>query len=98
MAKSDTNKLFAEYAAIVLQEEQLAAKKEALREKIEKVLPDDGVENDYGTFSWMSRKKWTYSPAIVEADAVLKKQKKVEELTGIATFEESKTLLIKIAK
>lgn len=91
-------KLFAEYAAVGLEISKLEEKKEALREKIAKVLPIEGVENDYGTFGWNIKKKWTYSPKIVEAEALLKKEKKVEELNGVATAEESKILVIKLEK
>ena len=58
----------------------------------------DTVKAEVGTFTVTTRKKWAYSDEVKVAETNIKNLKKVEEETGIAKFEESKSLLFRPKK
>jgi hypothetical protein len=59
-------------------------------------LPLEGIKNDKVVAIWKSIKKYKYSPVIDSLTENLKNTKKLEEESGVATFEESKQLSIKV--
>src|SRR3990167_5034593 len=56
----------------------------------------DTLKEDYGTFSVVYRKRWQYSPALIqkemEYDTIIKVKKVEEQEDGIAKAEEMKGL------
>ena len=77
----------------------LEERRDALKPKILTLLEKDGTDTlreDYGTFSIVYRKKWTYSSSLAEKEkqynAIIKADKKEEEENGEAKAEEMKGL------
>lgn len=93
-----TDELFERYAEVQTKIDGLEELKTAIREKLAKTLPEDGVKNKYGSFSFMSKKTWTYPAKISEMEGLLKKEKEVAQMSGQATFTEKKTLVISLNK
>lgn len=59
---------------------------------IENMKDDDKIEAKNGAFTIQLKKKWKYSPAVVNLEADVKEMKKSEEADGTAEFEESRIL------
>lgn len=55
-------------------------------------------EAAYGRFTVSNRKKYKYSDAVIELEADVKKQKKIEEVSGVAEVVEEKPSLVFYAK
>lgn len=88
----DQNKIFEEYKKTKDLLESLTSRKVELELQIIDLLDDDGVktkDTEFGKFSVMGRDTYTYSENIAEKAEELKKLKKVEELTGVATLKSS---------
>ena len=89
--------------------EKLADLRVAEREikaKIEEILPeinasvedlDSGtiIESPSGTFTVTKRRTWTYSEGLEKLEEQVKKEKKLEEQKGIATYVEKPTVIFK---
>ena len=72
---------------------------EVLEPKVLAYLKKEGVDTlkeGYGTFSVVYRKKWTYSPALMEKDkeykTIIKAKQQEEQENGEAKAEEVKGL------
>ncbi len=96
---------YEEYALLQSEIDVLEAKKDLLRAEIETILPPEGHKDEYVTALWKSNKKWSYSDTIKTLENKLKEdktkietQKEIEEKEGIAKFEETKSLVIKVNK
>lgn len=94
---------YEEYAVLQKEIDVLEAKKAILRFDIEQILPEEGYKDQYVTATWKSNKKWAYSPKVVTLEAKLKEdkiaidlQKEVEEKQGIASCQETKSLVVKV--
>lgn len=90
--------LFREYATIknkikLLTEEAKSIETEVKGEMIKEDV--EQVKSDFGTFSIVSRKSWTYSPKVIELEASLKKIKEVEVEEGVATSKISTSLMFR---
>lgn len=72
-------------------ESEIQVARQAVEEEMRKAEADK-VESEFGNFSFVVRKKWTYSTQITTQEAKLKELKKAEELGGTATCEELKFL------
>lgn len=72
----------------------LEAKKEELRNKIAERAPEEGYVGALASVSWVTKRKFKYSPLIAKMEEDLKKEKKLQELEG-AECEITKTLMIK---
>ena len=79
------NETLKDYAALESQISELEAKRDSLKDKVLKVLEAAGIDtlkDTFGTFSRVFRKKWEYSPALVQKEKeynMVIKDKKVEE-------------------
>ena len=98
MTKTQNN-LLADYAALKAQQKEIEANLEVMEPKVLGLLEKRGVDTlveDYGTFSAVYRKKWTYTSELVEKEkqyaAVIKQDKADEQLSGEAKAEETKGL------
>ena len=87
--KKDILKIYADKKAEV---EKLEAEIKELQPKVMEVLDKDGVltlREEYGTFSVVLRKKWTYSKALTEKekqyDAIIKAAKADEQTLHVKT-------------
>ena len=62
----------------------------------------DTLKETYGTFSIVSRKKWEYSPSLVqkevEYNVIIKTKKQEEQDSGVAKAEETKGLSYRVYK
>jgi hypothetical protein len=78
-------------------EEQLKELKPQVQEVILKINPDDDskVETDFGTFSLVQKRKYTYSTETQVLEDKLKEVKETEEQTGKATYSINPYLLFK---
>lgn len=87
------------YAELEAQRKAIEERQSVLKENIFKGMRDnmlDKIEvNGGGMFIITHRKTWTYSEVIKSAEEQLKKDKKVEEARGIATYEEKESLMYK---
>lgn len=91
-----------EYANLKLQIANLEQKVEDMKPEIvaavEQLNPEDHVvETDYGVFSMVAKRKYTYPEEIVAAEASVKELKKEAEAKGTATYVENPYLLFKPA-
>ena len=89
---------FEAYAKIKHQIKELTAEAKELEQEI---LPDmieggiDKVKTEFGGFTIVNRKTWTYSEKVAELSEEVKAQKKKEEEDGTAKAEEKKSLLFR---
>ena len=89
-----TMTIFQEYATLQRQIKTLQAQADALKPKVIAAMPDKRyTDKDGSQFSLSTRKKWTYTAAVVEAEEMLKGMKKAEEKSGAARYEESAPIL-----
>ena len=91
------------YADLKAQAKALDAEIEATEAKVLKYLEAEGVDTlkeDYGTFSVVTRKKWSYSPELVEKEkeykTIIKSKQNDEQQSGEAKYEESKGLSFRV--
>lgn len=77
----------------VLEAEIKELQPQIAEELINRSLPN--LEFKFGKFTLATRKNWTYSIEIQAAEALLKNQKKIEELDGTAKAEETQYLVFK---
>lgn len=90
-----TIKAMLDYSNILREIEALEIEKEELKEVISKGMNKEGldsVKSELGTFFFRSSKSWEYSEKIKALSEKLKKEKKEEEIKGIAVLTESKSL------
>ena len=87
------------YAARKAELKQIEAELDEMEPEVLKLLEKNGMDTlkeDYGTFSVVYRKKWTYSKELVEKEkqyaTVIKAEKQDEQESGEATYEENKGL------
>ena len=93
------NDLFKEYAITkqmikTAEEELKQLQPEILKELKErtKEMEDKNLKFEFGTFSITERKTWTYSEKIDVMEIGMKKLKKMEEETGVATATVTESL------
>lgn len=94
----DKKALCKEYADLEAQKKEIEERQKAIKPEITGEMENLGVEqvkSDFGTFYFMTRKKWSYSDAVKSVEETLKNTKKQEEENGTAKAEESKTLAFK---
>ena len=86
--------VFEQYAALQRQIKGLQAQSDALKSEVIASMPDKRYTAPDGSqFSLSTRKKWTYTTAVIEAEEMLKGMKKAEEKSGAAKYEESAPIL-----
>ena len=86
-AATNIFKQYAEYSQKIKELEQL---KEDLKPQILEAIddaPDHFMNTEFGYFSAMERKSYTYSDSITSLEAEIKKVKKQEEADGTATIK-----------
>ena len=93
------NALFQDYADKKVEAIKIAEELKELEPKVLGLLEKQGVDTlkeTYGTFSAVYRKKWEYSPALLqkelEYDTIIKARKTEEQENGEAKAEEIKGL------
>ncbi len=89
---------FERYAEIKRQIKALESEADELSPELMRDMEAEGVDKvdaEVGTFTVSGKKKWTYSDALQNEEAALKEQKKDEQATGVATYEESKFLVFR---
>lgn len=88
---------YAEIKAIIAKyEAELEELKPAIIQVVEEMNPaDKTVETDFGTFSMVSKRKYTYPAEIEAAETALKQSKKEAEAKGTAPYVENPYLLFK---
>ena len=83
---------FEEYAALKIQEKEIAEKidtaKENIMAQMMTVDEDNIVLKEVGTFIKVRRKNWKYTEGVDKLALQLKETKAEEEAKGIATFKE----------
>lgn len=87
---------FEKYAQLKEQEKEIAEEIKELKPLLVEDMLEakaDKVESDYGTFSIVKRKHWTYSSDTQALDLKLKEIKKTEEADGTATYTEKENLM-----
>lgn len=94
---------FERYAELKKQIKELTYEMEDLQPEVQAMLeeigPDAKVElPEVGAFSFMRKKKWTYSEAVSEKTVELKTLKDTEEADGTAQYEENLILIFKEKK
>lgn len=85
------------YARLKSERKLLDARIEEIQGSLLQTMLDiDGentkIETELGNFSVKRMKNWTYPESIVEREDQLKRDKKLAQQTGEATFEESPSL------
>lgn len=88
--------IYNKYCEVQKKIDLLEEEKELLRKQVSEQLPDDGYKDENITAFWKMGKKYTYSPKVKGLETELKATKKLEEESGEATFEETKTLTISV--
>lgn len=82
-------KLFAEYAALKIQEKEIDDKIKELSPLIlEEMADHDEVKSEEGVFTKSSRRTWVYPEALAKEIGEVAAKKKEAEQTGTATYEE----------
>lgn len=88
---------YAQYAALCEQIDTLEEQKKELRAEISKDVPVEGIKNKFLTIAWKVSKKWDYSKNVKDLEATLKAEieaaKNDEQESGVATAEESRSLV-----
>ncbi len=83
-------------AQISVLENQLEILKPEVETIVVELAPEDKVvETEFGTFTMVPKRKYTYSEAVQLAEKALKDTKKNEEATGVATYEVNPYVLFK---
>src|SRR3990167_1120907 len=93
------NEFFQKYADKKAEAAKIAEELKELEPKVLGLLEKQGIETlkeTYGTFSVVYRKKWEYSPELIqketEYEVIIKAKKAEEQKDGIAKAEETKGL------
>lgn len=93
------NALFQDYADKKAEAARIAEELKEMEGKVLGLLEKQGVDTlkeTYGTFSVVYRKKWDYSPALIqkelEYNTIIKSRKTEEQENGEAKSEEAKGL------
>lgn len=92
---------FQTYADLKNKIKELSQQAEIIEGEILQEITEAGVEkveSGFGTFSLMKRKTWKYSEDIKTLEEGMKKNKKMEEENGTATFEEKTSLRFQATK
>lgn len=89
-----------EYASLKVEIREKTARLGELKPLVEEVLVrvdalDNPVETPYGQFTLRPRRIWVYSPELEQRIKQVKADKKNEEATGKATFEEIRDVYFK---
>ena len=89
-----------QYASLKEQIKQLENQVEMLKPEVELIVvelnpTDKTVETDFGSFTMVPKRKYTYSEGVQLAEKSLKETKKNEEATGVATYTDVPYLLFK---
>jgi len=83
-------------AQIKLLETEVDEMKSIILEAVQELAPVDGVvETDFGTFTSVPKRKYTYSEDTVSLEKKVKELKADEEATGVATYVINPYLLYK---
>ena len=88
--------IFKEYSDIKNKIKLLTDKAKSIEVQVKNEMEEqnvDQVKSDFGIFSFIKRKKWTYSENVAKKENEFKELKKQEESDGTATFEEIKGLM-----
>lgn len=91
MENQTLEELQSSYAAVCRQEKEIIDQKNALKQQIESLLPQEPVtiKTADGSFSMVSQKKWEYSRAIKMLEEDVKILKVQEQEQGVATMSET---------
>lgn len=89
-----------QYASLKAQIAQLEDQVDMLKPEVEVIIveinpTDNIVEAEWGTFSLVPKRKYTYTEDTQNAEKLLKERKKEEEATGAATYEVQPYVLFK---
>lgn len=89
-----------QYASLKEQIKSLEDQLDILKPTVELIVielnpVDKTVETDFGSFTMIPKRKYTYSDGVQLAEKSLKETKKNEEATGVATYTEAPYLLFK---
>ncbi len=88
-----------EYESLKLKIKTLEAQLAVIEPDVKEMLANcgaDQIETDKGKFYFTMRKSWKYSDVVKTKEVEVKELKKEEEKTGVATFEESKSLTYRV--
>jgi uncharacterized protein involved in exopolysaccharide biosynthesis len=80
------------YAELDSQVKALKEEMDGIRDQIQEDLPEEGVKTPIGSFSWATRKTWSYSGKVKAMEADLKDLKSDEQSNGAAKFTETRSL------
>lgn len=97
----EETKLYQELADLEQRKKDIEAKITVARDALTKHMNDNGLEkaeSEFGTFYFVTRKKWTYSPEVKAKESEVKALKKAEEENGKAKSEETSSLCFRAAK
>jgi len=87
--------LFKQYADVKNEIKRLSDIAKGIELQVrEEMIKEDKTkaEAEFGTFSLVTRKKYTYTDKVKEAEKSVKEMKKEEEKSGLATVEESQSI------
>jgi archaellum component FlaC len=89
-----------QYASLKEQIKQLENQVEMLKPEVELIVvelnpTDKTIETDFGSFTMVPKRKYTYSEGLQLLEKTVKDTKKEEEATGVATYTETPYLLYK---
>lgn len=94
----DKQKL-AQYAALKTQIKTLEKELDLLKEPVMEMLGDnDEIQTDFGTFTKVNKRKYSYPSEIAIMEDIVKEKKKEAEATGTATYTENPYILFKEVK
>ncbi len=99
--KNMENSIYEQYALVASQVKELQIKQKLLSLQCLAEMESNNANQmkaDFGTFSTVERKKWTYTNIVKELEKSVKEQKKEEEENGEAKFETSKSLRFQVTK
>lgn len=96
----DQKETLQKYANLKAQIKLLTAEMDGLKETVSGIVtelnPTDGiVETEFGTFTMVPKRKYTYSEETVSLEEKVKELKADEEATGVATYVVNPYLLYK---
>jgi hypothetical protein len=101
MIKEQEKDILQEYAKIKQEIKLLESKAEELNPKVLEVMRGAEVEEieigEIGKLSLGSRRTWKYSQKLQEKEKELKAEKKVEEQTGLADYQEKHYVIFKVS-
>lgn len=93
--------LFAQYAALKSQIKTLEAELEPMKEQLLAVFVAknaDEIQTEFGTFTYVPKRSYTYTTEIINLEETLKEKKKQAEAVGTATYVIKPYVLFKETK